>query len=618
MDSTNINTNVAQIILPPDMELRKIKKPKPKTSPEKKKVLEKLKQTLKEYDTALSVAGSKNITIPAQLGILPDNITQINSIKELKALTETLQSRIQTINQLVTQGAQQQRTAGLFNEGPSNIGIPRAPTRFEPQRQPQIIPQQPIAPSPVQPIPSGTGGVEPTKVPDSDAEKTLEQLRQEILDKLSPEDRAKAEAQMEKERQTPQDPQIPDEPTTPTGSAEPMNPEIPPTLDPEIQLETDLGFDIGGGKKIDLKSPPGWTDIYSQYRQYIEGLTQKIVKIDDGIFELPPFDEQQLNETRNDILDEHDKWLKLLTTQQKAFMDKDMNLRQLDAGMLKELTLDPKDVIREIAKAQKIEIKQITDKKTITEEKTPADENAKQLESKIKQAYTQFDKISMEANAAGGLTKKDILQDQEIEVRNILENIDKGYDKLDGKEKVSIESVYQSFRNTALNLMRNIVRMENEDVQIDEQGNIIEKVKPRPPAEDAPEGRPKPDVPIPAGEPGGAQPDAPVVAGPDISGGGTKLRSGKFTIVPVKQSVRGALNLLDELVSNPRKQLTGKREIAVTEIVQYNKLQPFLNVPRITTLINDLPPTNPERKASFINIVDDEIIKKVLVDVSPQ
>ena len=618
MDSTNINTNVAQIILPPDMELRKIKKPKPKTSPEKKKVLEKLKQTLKEYDTALSVAGSKNITIPAQLGILPDNITQINSIKELKALTETLQSRIQTINQLVTQGAQQQRTAGLFNEGPSNIGIPRAPTRFEPQRQPQIIPQQPIAPSPVQPIPSGTGGVEPTKVPDSDAEKTLEQLRQEILDKLSPEDRAKAEAQMEKERQTPQDPQIPDEPTTPTGSAEPMNPEIPPTLDPEIQLETDLGFDIGGGKKIDLKSPPGWTDIYSQYRQYIEGLTQKIVKIDDGIFELPPFDEQQLNETRNDILDEHDKWLKLLTTQHKAFMDKDMNLRQLDAGMLKELTLDPKDVIREIAKAQKIEIKQITDKKTITEEKTPADENAKQLESKIKQAYTQFDKISMEANAAGGLTKKDILQDQERQVQQILQNIDKGYDKLDGKEKVSIESVYQQFRNTALNLMRNIVRMENEDVQIDEQGNIIEKVRPRPPAEDAPEGRPKPDVPIPAGEPGGAQPDAPVVAGPDISGGGTKLRSGKFTIVPVKQSVRGALNLLDELVSNPRKQLTGKREIAVTEIVQYNKLQPFLNVPRITTLINDLPPTNPERKASFINIVDDEIIKKVLVDVSPQ
>tara|TARA_R110000824_G_scaffold293677_1_gene481975 strand:+ start:128 stop:1945 length:1818 start_codon:yes stop_codon:yes gene_type:complete len=605
MDSTNINTNVAQIILPPDMELRKVKKKKPKTSPEKKKVLEKLKQTLKEFDTALSVAGSKNITIPAQLGILPDNITQINSIKELKALTETLQARIQTINQLVAQGAQQQRTAGLFNEGMgSGQRLPSTPGQF-PQRQPQIIPQPPFTPAPVQPIPSGTGGVDPTQVPENDAENTLEQLRQEILNKLSPEDRAKAEAELEKERQTPQQPEqpeqpeIPEEPTTPTGSGEPMNPQVP-------QLETDLGFDIGGGKKIDLKSPPGWTDIYSQYRKYIEGLTQKIVKVDKGIFELPPFEEQQLNEKRNDILDQYDRFIKSLTPQQKAFMDNDPNLKQLDSGMLKELTLDPKDVIREIAKLQGLEITQITDKKTITEEKTAQDENAKQFEQKIKQAFSQFDKIIMEANAAGGLTKKDIIDDQERQVVQILQNITKQYDKLEGKEKVSIESVYQEFRKKALNLMGNVERMKNENIQLDEEGNVIRKIRPQPPAEDAPEGRPE-------------------VAGPDIppaqrlpAGDGTKLNSGKFTIVPVKQSVRGALNKLEELVNNNNKQLTEKREKAVTTILEYDKLEPFLNKPRISTLINDLPPKNPERKASFINIVDNEILKKVLVDVAPE
>ncbi len=609
MDSTNINTNVAQIILPPDMELRKIKKPKPKTSPEKKKVLEKLKQTLKEYDTALSVAGSKNVTIPAQLGMLPDNITQINSIKELKALTETLQSRIQTINQLVTQGSQQQRTAGLFNEGPSNIGIPRAPTRFEPQRQPQIIPQQPIAPTPVQPIPSGTGGVEPTKVPDSDAEKTLEQLRQEILNKLSPEDRAKAEAEMEKERQTPEEPEIPEEPTTTTDSGEPMNPQVP-------QLETDKGFDIGGGKKIDLKSPPGWTDIYSQYRQYIEGLTQQIVKIDDGIFELPPFQEQQLNETRNDILDQHDKWLKSLTTQQKAFMDSDMNLRQLDSGMLKELTLDPKDVIREIAKAQKIEIKQITDKKTTTEEKTPADENAKQLESKIKQAFTQFDKIIMESNAAGGLTKKDILADQEREVQNILQNIDKEYNKLEGKEKVSIESVYQGFRLKALNLMRNIERMKNEDIEIDEEGNVIQRVRPQPPQEDAPEGRPDAGaepaagVPIPAGEPGGAQPVKR----------GSKLRTGKFLRVTVSNALKGALGNLDEFSSKPRTQFTESRYSDIVAIMGSDKLQPLLDLNALRIGLADLPPpTNPKkRNPAARELVKEQIIDKVVVDIAEE
>lgn len=607
MDSTNINTNVAQIILPPDMELRKIKKPKPKTSPEKKKVLEKLKQTLKEYDTALSVAGSKNVTIPAQLGMLPDNITQINSIKELKALTETLQSRIQTINQLVAQGAQQQRTAGLFNEGPSNIGIPRAPTRFEPQRQPQIIPQTPIAPAPMQPIPSGTGGVEPTKVDDSDAEKTLEQLRQEILDKLSPEDRAKAEAELEKERQTPQEPQIPEEPTTTTDSGEPMNPQVP-------ELETDIGFDIGGGKKIDLKSPPGWTDIYSQYRQYIEGLTQQIVKIDDGIFELPPFQEQQLNETRNDILDQHDKWLKSLTTQQKAFMDSDMNLRQLDSGMLKELTLDPKDVIREIAKAQNIEIKQITDKKTITEEKTPADENAKQLETKIKQAFTEFDKIIMEANSAGGLTKKDILADQEREVQNILQNIDKEYNKLEGKEKVSIESVYQGFRQKALNLMRNIERMKNEDIEMDEEGNIIQRVRPRPPQEDAPEGRPpvvaEPDIPIPAGEPGGAQPVKR----------GSKLRTGKFLKVTVSNALRGSLGNLDEFSSKPRTQFTESRYSDIVAVMGSDKLKPLLDMNALRIGLADLPPpTNPkQRNPAARELVKEQIIDKVVVEVAQQ
>ena len=43
MNSQNINTNVAQIVLPPDMELRKIKKPKKKSSLEKKKLLKELK-----------------------------------------------------------------------------------------------------------------------------------------------------------------------------------------------------------------------------------------------------------------------------------------------------------------------------------------------------------------------------------------------------------------------------------------------------------------------------------------------------------------------------------------------------------------------------------------------
>ena len=523
MEHNNINTNVAQIILPPDMELRKIKKPKPKTSSEKKETLNKLKQTLKSYDTALSIAASKKINIPAEIGILPDNITQINSIRELRELTSTLESRIQTINQLVAQGGQQQRTAGLFNEGMGGQRLPATPGQFSPQTStPEILPQTPIFPSPVQPIiPSSA---DPSQVKDKDAEKTLDKLKQEILDKLSPEDRAKAEAELEEQQQQEQqqqqqkpDPLKPD-PETPSPSRDPLSPEI---LTTDLDLETDRGYPTLRGKK-DIEAPRGFTDIYDEFRIYIEGLTQKIIKIDDGIFEMPAFEEQQLNQTRNDIAEKHDRWIKSLNNRQRQYIDNDMVLRQLNQDIIQNTSLDPIDIVKEIAKQQGITINQITSGKTIAEEKASRDEKAKELEQKIKKAYTEFDRITAEANTAGGVNKKSIIDEQVRQARTILQNITTQYDKLTGPEKVSIESLYQEFRLRAINLQRNIERMKNEDIQIDESGNVIQISPMKAPSEDAPEGRPSPPIiipkprpptsppiipQVPAGEPGGAQPE---------------------------------------------------------------------------------------------------------------
>ena len=518
MEHNNINTNVAQIILPPDMELRKIKKPKPKTSSEKKETLNKLKQTLKSYDTALSIAASKKINIPAEIGILPDNITQINSIRELRELTSTLESRIETINQLVAQGGQQQRTAGLFNEGMGGQRLPATPGQFSPQRStPEILPQTPIFPSPVQPIiPSSA---DPSQVQDKDAEKTLDQLKQEILDKLSPEDRAKAEAELEQEQQQQEQQQKPSpqkpSPDPETPSRDPLSPE---RLITDLDLETDRGYPTLRGKK-DIEAPRGFTDIYDEFRIYIEGLTQKIVKIDDGIFEMPAFEEQQLNQTRNDIAEKHDRWIKSLNNRQRQFIDNDMVLRQLNQDIIQNTSLDPIDIVKEIAKQQGITINQITSGKTIAEEKASRDEKAKELEQKIKKAYTEFDRITAEANTAAGVNKKSIIDEQVRQARTILQNITTQYDKLTGPEKVSIESLYQEFRLRAINLQRNIERMKNEDIQIDESGNVIQVSPMKAPSEDAPEGRPAPiiipDPPptsppiipqVPAGEPGGAQP----------------------------------------------------------------------------------------------------------------
>jgi hypothetical protein len=56
MENNNINTNVAQIILPPDMELRKIKKPKPKTSSQKKEVIKKTERRITSIRYSVSIS----------------------------------------------------------------------------------------------------------------------------------------------------------------------------------------------------------------------------------------------------------------------------------------------------------------------------------------------------------------------------------------------------------------------------------------------------------------------------------------------------------------------------------------------------------------------------------
>ena len=153
--SKNINTNtaIAQIILSKDHEIRLKKKPKKKSSGAKKKALEDVKEQLRNYDLAINQAKSKNVTLPSELGILPVQIDDVNSVKELQALSIKLQSMTNQINQLIVKGASQQRTIGLFQE---QIGGQRQgflpplvqPRIIEPQ---QISPEKPIPIRPVRP-----------------------------------------------------------------------------------------------------------------------------------------------------------------------------------------------------------------------------------------------------------------------------------------------------------------------------------------------------------------------------------------------------------------------------------------------------------------------------------
>ena len=87
--ANNTNTNVVQINFPKDMEIRKIKKKSKPKSNRKKKALEDVKEALQAYDQAVAEAGDKKIKIPQELAEMPQDIKQINTIKELEELLKS-------------------------------------------------------------------------------------------------------------------------------------------------------------------------------------------------------------------------------------------------------------------------------------------------------------------------------------------------------------------------------------------------------------------------------------------------------------------------------------------------------------------------------------------------
>ena len=602
MDNTNINTNVAQIILPPDMELRKIKKPKPKTSSEKKKVLKKLKETLKAYDSVVAIAADKKILLPAQLGILPDNIADINSVKELKAFDATLQARIAEINKLIAEGAQKQQTAGLFSEG-TGQRLPSMPTRIVPSPiQPTII--QPQVPQTPQPIVPNNQQPPTTQVKDDtdDTEKTLDQIRQEILDKLSPEDREKAEKQLEEEtKQQEQQQQEQPQPIEPPAEQPQQPAEQPPQPEPFVFDPTlfvkDLGYDTGGGKRVDIISPIGWTDIYTPYRIYIQDIIGKLQKVDKGVFELPIKDYEALNEERIGIISKYADWSRGLVKKQEDLLDSDPLLKKLNNDMLKELELDPKDIIREIAKAQNIEITEITEGETSLEKekkKEGLSEAAKDFQNKLKRNKVAFDNIvanidNLKQNKELDKTLKDLTTEQA--------NIERAFNRLAGPDRVSILSDYNQFELDLSNLSLS-VSAKKGDVEIDIDPNTYKHT-------------PKPDA-APAEQDPALPKPKPADAGSAISGG----RFIKNKVI-VPQKVKGALGRLNKFTLGGATQFTDKIDSSIQIVINEPKLKDFIREDIIQRELNNLPtlPTRMKNEAAR-QLVKEQILDKILIETN--
>jgi len=450
MSSKNINTNtaIANIILSDKHEIRLKKKPKKKSSNKKKEALDAVKSALQQYDMAVNEAKSKNITLPKELGELPVKIEDVNSVKELQELAIKLQSMTSQINALISQGASQQRTMGLFQEGM----IGQRQGFLPPSIQPQIVPSQqipqerPIDIRPIQPIIPSQKPIDPSQIPDSSAEKTLDEIRKEILDKLSPEDRQKAEEQLEQEKQqaapqVPQTPTIPDTPSTPQQA-----PQLP-VLQPAEQvnpsdLETNLNIKFGSITIPKLVSPNGFYDIFTNYRRYIKDVSFRTKQIVEGEYKISKDDDRILQEEKNRILDSYDKWLQSLNRLQVQYIDNDAQLQTVNNGMLKELNLDVEQLSQELLRGQGVKIKSFK----VADEETPIEEKAaerltpegKKFETRLKQIKDIINESIVKANKT---VKAGELENIINSLNFIKTDIDK-YDRLQPIDKVGLEVLH--------------------------------------------------------------------------------------------------------------------------------------------------------------------------------
>jgi hypothetical protein len=305
-DTNNINTQAVQIVFPSDMEIRKKKKPKKKTSDKKKKALAAVKQALQQFDMAMNEATQKRITIPKELGELPGDISQINSIKELEALALDLQNRTREIQRLIAQGGQQQRAQQLFGSFTPQMGLPG----IIPTMPPSVPREVEIQPRPVQPIaPEGQRlPAKPDPMTEDETEEELDRIREQILSKLTPEEREAAEKRLrEKAAGQPSQPSQPSEPSGPIDTSGPG-------------FETQLGVQVGA-QKMDITAPVGFVSLLQRTRQYQEDATVAPVELVEGFYEIPEEKYESLEEQRKKLKAEYDEWSGRLTQPQFQVME---------------------------------------------------------------------------------------------------------------------------------------------------------------------------------------------------------------------------------------------------------------------------------------------------------
>jgi len=498
--NNNINTNIAQIIFPPDMELRKIKKrkKKPKDSKEKKEAIEGLKETLTTFDNLVNQAQENNIQLDEELISLPQDPSKLNSIKEVKSLTEDLKNRIQLIQELISEKL---KPRNMLLDGDVSVPFFRKP-QLQPvipsAVQPMIIPPRQIIPE-AQPI-----RPPPTPARPSQAGQELDKLRKEILSRLTPEERAEAEKQigkideplpklddiLEREKQLEEKKKAGDireqefnerlkrlkdleemirEQQAEQKPPPPTKPVVPEKQEDQADLITQ-DVRVGEGKFVKVKAPKGWFEIEDRFRRYIENVVFETEKLDEGIYRIPDDKYVGLKKQQQDLLADYNKWIGSLNKAEKDFINTDPRMINFDKEIYGNLNWEPKHIVKAVLEQKGVKVKEITQG---TEEPMEEKISKIKLSEKGKKYQTQLEKASEDIKQF----KTNLQNYKELnipvgEVQTILGmiqstavNMDKGYSALNVSDRAKLiveKEVFNELQNETQLVASTIIGQEQQ------------------------------------------------------------------------------------------------------------------------------------------------------------
>lgn len=326
----NNNTQITQIIFPPNMELRtKKKKRKGKSKAQKKKeeekeqLLEMLKSKLNEYDNIQAQAQQKNIPIPDELALSVINQEDLKTNEDIENYINNITQKINALTELINKPVNIFSIGRPPRQGLGTIQLPKLPAIINPSMipQPVITPTQPVI------TPTKTDKQTETDKPTiNPTQQELEKLKKELEGEVGEKD-------------------------------------LP--LKPEPLKEGDLvEIQLKVGDKINkIQAPKGFEDIFNLYKKYIQDtlFISSQNQITQGVYHIPLEKYNQLIKDRDNVNKKYNVWFNNLPNRLKYYMEKTNNdLAGLDADIIGNTELEPKELSKNLFREQNIEFTEIT------------------------------------------------------------------------------------------------------------------------------------------------------------------------------------------------------------------------------------------------------------------